>query len=374
MHGLRCGVIGTSNAIFADGYVAGLADVGSVERVDRFALGQSSSLIAPFGLNFLDPARQDFLLIDIAVNECLFVNNGQSALDVASHALEHVCVSALANSCVPVFLIMPSYLVVESPEKEAGVISAIRSIAEKYRAPVFDVYDLLKRVARTREKETIKDFFLDVSHLKREVARNLGRLIAHALTRVQLSSVQKELDVWCHDYQIIPSSIIAKGVPTRRHTTSLIVAETKVISAGVNGIELELEAGERLVGFVSNVAGYACTLEVQGNITWRKSTLTQYADRNGKFFLTVLPLGKPISADGEGVVRINILDVEENGLNEPPLSKGGAVSNVGIELNSVILERPVKSKTVRLMLDSSLDLTRLLSRDEALSLLEIKDD
>jgi hypothetical protein len=273
----RVCVMGTSNAIFRDGYVQALRSHHAVSRFENYSLGGSSSNAFGFWKERINFSEFDFVILDYCVNDTTLFHSGiQNAHNIAS-ALTDALITLLVQKVTPLILMLP-LLWQENPI----VPNIYRQIASKYGVEIFDGLEKVAGIC-SRQGCDRNSLFEDPYHLKRDISslfacELLESAIGSASTRIQTRQIYVP-----HDKHLFLSSLQVFGDQFRykERKTSLITAELADLRLGQVG-DIHLNSDETLVGIVVDLA-------------------------NSKGVLTVWPLPEPVTAHN-GIVRINILE------------------------------------------------------------------
>lgn len=171
----------TSNAMFADGYVAAFRSSNRIKEFHSYVVGASSSHLYHFFKSGFSNKFPKYIIIECCVNDTHLIGKDTKNQEDIERNLESIICECLLNNIVPIIVIFPiqSYV-----GYSALGIEVHRSIARKYSLPIFDVYHFLSLFLQKNPKVPPKFLFRDNSHLHPWAARCIGDLLIESLTKV----------------------------------------------------------------------------------------------------------------------------------------------------------------------------------------------
>ncbi len=246
---MRLAIIGTSNSIMQDGYTAGLARHPHVTRLDNLSLGASTSVVLSKIAAEATPDRYDFVFLDFAVNEEVFVANKAVAIDEIDGRLKEF-LSHLRGGAIPVVVIMPATVGLPA---QLPVHAFYRSFALQHGYPLFDGFAFLDRLAKAMNVGN-NTLFLDEAHMARWAAWAFGYLMAGQLRRMKKERPQVTTRSDCvpeHQYRSFRPEEITGGTMVNR-CSSLTKIELAQLAPG-HSVAVTLDEERTMVALGVNL-------------------------------------------------------------------------------------------------------------------------
>ena len=334
--GPRVLLIGTSNAVFTDGYAAALAGSDAFASFENRSVGLASSALFSVRAAALDFSRYDLCILDFCCNDASLLDGGATDTDMIRAQIEDAIATIAAAGCLPVILIYPIAKVMP----DGGPVRDLyRRLALAHGLPFLDVYDLFARAgiagsARDR-------LFIDDMHMAREPARAIGRLLVAALARrwpvPALGETATSVDGFAH--RMAPASALV-GQPG----DALVERRTRLIAATCADLppshrHLSIAADEEVVAVAADVGasnGYL-TLRGQSATSLRLSTEHHRVD-GSRFVVGVWPVYPPVAASAAGIDII----VGPEAMDGSPVGRGPLADGpTRVSLVGLVLRRPV---------------------------------
>jgi len=302
---LKVLVIGTSNAIYKDGYVGGIRDHSSVLSVDRYAVGASPSVIIPYiGLS-IDFSIYDIVIFDTAINDRNYYKYSSIRKDQIREFIEWGVDRCKRSNTAACLLLMPSRKAFNK-ETISGLI--YHKIATENKLTILDGFQYVRDLCKESERN-INELFIDDFHLMKPVAYNLGKEVIDLFLSSDHGSTKS-------NSFIAPPIFYRMDVcdfvtSTIRRTSSVTEAEFFRLE-GAERLRLPVSPGDIPIGVAFNAPKSHGSLNISGvypNIV--KSLTTAYSNSSKDFQLMIMPLVSNAEAEA-GFIELSIsaLDVK----------------------------------------------------------------
>lgn len=171
---MRVCVIGTSNAIYSDGYAAGIRDHRRVTYFEKHTIGASPSVIVPYFSSKVDFSRFDWVVIETTINDQNYLKYGSIRRDQIRESIEFGIAQAAACGCRTALMVMPTV-----PGLRGETIPRLiyRKISTETGALLFDGFE---------EVDGLNSMmFIDRFHINKRSANLLGRKLASRLSSMR---------------------------------------------------------------------------------------------------------------------------------------------------------------------------------------------
>lgn len=293
---MRVCIIGTSNAIYRDGYAAGVRDHRHVTCFEKHALGASPSVIVPYLANKIDFSRFDWVVFETTINDQNYLKYGSIRKEQIREFIEWGIARASSQGCRTALMVMPTI-----PGLKGGTIPRLiyRKIAEESGALLFDGFAHLG--------DCDASSFIDRFHVKKPIARRLGQLLAerlYAARRSYLPIVSPRSHFYCRP------AIVAEGARLVSRSTSMVTAEFAVLDGGAS-IHVDAGPWDELAGVAYNAACSSATLSFGGDPSVTKSLRTKYAFADRELLMLVAPVtGRPRAGKTYGGFPVRLVAKE----------------------------------------------------------------
>ncbi len=303
--GKRICLIGTSNSIYRDGYAGAVEDDDRVISLTRYSMGASPSIIIPYfgsDINFKD---FDTVIFETAINDRNYYKHGSIRKEQIRSFIEWGIQKATGSGCNVALLVMPSRKGMLGPTI-SGMI--YQKIASETGAVFLDGYDFTKTFSLATETQ-INDLFIDDFHLKKPIARKLGRVLLDKILapkRVRTSFISHG-DKY---YKIGAESISAVNVV--RRSNSLMSEAFIELNGKHDQMLVRITPGHEIVGIVYNASKTSGKLRISSSKnTCVKLVTTKYFGSPKDMLLIACPLIEGVVAGEDGLVRLAAADPGE---------------------------------------------------------------
>lgn len=331
---MRVLLIGTSNAIYQDGYAGGIRDHAAVTKFEKYAIGASPSVIVPYLGSPLNFADYDLLVLDTAINDRNYYKYGSIRKDQIRAFLEWGVASAAAAGCQVALLLMPSQKAFEK-DTISGVIYG--KIAAENGILLVDGFQYIRDLSAS-EGGAIKDYFLDQFHIKKPLAYALG---AKLIDRVLGWTERSQSKILPRRFYRLEASAFSGVKITRR--SSLLSADFVVID-DLNEAVGFCKPGHNIVGVAFNSTRTGGTLSIKGvGPPVVKSLVTPYSRSERELTLLVTPVVGDCTVSKEGQIRLQIAPAEAALSEVSRFEKTSNENNLtynSIEIASLLMQAP----------------------------------
>lgn len=331
---MRVLLIGTSNAIYADGYAGGIRDHHAVNQFEKHAIGASPSIIIPhLGLlkNFQD---YDLVVFDTAINDRNYYKYGSIRKDQIRTFIEWGVASALSAGCKVALLLMPSKKAFDK-ETISGQIYA--KVAAENGILLVDGFRYIREIC-DEDGVSLNDCFLDDFHILKPLAYKLGARLVDEVLACKIMPVRRLSPA--RFYRLDAASF--SGVRTTRHS-SLLSADFVLIDDN-NEATVMCEPGHAIVGISFNAAKTGASLSIDGVAPQMvKSLVTPYSRGARDLTLLVAPIVGECIVGGNGEIRLRLARAEESPSEVSRFERISDESGLmyrSVEVSSLLLRAP----------------------------------
>lgn len=334
---MKAAVFGTSNGIISDGYLAALKSHPDVEKVLNLSLGASPIDFFIYRIFAAPLEGVDFAILESAVNDAACCRAGAYTVERMKDVLAFAVDTLISRGVEPIgFIVPPRNL----DEHTQGVIAGQREVFDRAGIRYFDGFE-----AFTQEAERLgveyADLFRDAAHPLSEV---VNRLSATYLATINQAEAPKRDPMAEYGFEYRPIgagsvSIRAKELERRDFTTALVKGTLFTVPDG-DGIELQVENGEELVGLVLNIRATSSFLKLEGESQMFKDGRFEIDPEDTK--LVVSPLRAGLTGRAGKVV----LNAERNPPEVVEPSYFGAKEDEargGIEISGYVVRQALSS-------------------------------
>ena len=292
---LKVAVLGTSNTVAAWGYYPHLAGADGL-KVERFALGGSSSFVAILFLDAIIASRPDVCVIELAVNDATMIALGETHTGHIEHTYRFLIARLRAAGITPLILILPHLdFMTASPVRDI-----IRTVAEHLTVDVLDGYDL---VTRLTAGGALASAFTDKSHITAEMSLILAGMLVERINGLNRR----------------PVAPVPTPVSYRYQTADTLRTDGRVISLGTSlycgqalifedraTAEIDLAPDEHIVAIAFDMCRSTGSLEFSGKTETIKALHNRYVDPDpSALFACVVALRQPVAGEN-GQVRLSL--------------------------------------------------------------------
>ncbi len=316
-------LVGTSNAVYRDGYAKALRESPAFSGFASFSLGTSCSALFAYRLAELDLSCFNLCLLDFTCNDTALHADGALDLPAIESQLESAIAEITVQGCLPALLILPS---LKALPDGGAVARAYRLVALRCRVPFFDGYAFLAAMAG--QGLTPQDQFQDDMHLHPAIACQIGTILAGALRDIwQHRRPAGETELTSARYRCARAAELAGGhLPLQPVSTSLLRAETLLL-AGDAEIRLPMAEDEDVTAVAFNFTSSRGVLALEGE-TSARLRLTSEHTHGPHIVCGVLPV-RPVAPGGAGALRLHLAP---DAATAPPMAA----------LLGLILRRPAR--------------------------------
>ncbi|NTE56980.1 hypothetical protein G6M78_18355 [Agrobacterium tumefaciens] len=293
---------------------------------EKFCIGASPSSIIPFFAADLDFNRFDWVVFDTAINDRNFYSHEAIRRDQIASFLRWGVATAAKSRCRAAFLVMPT-----RPLLWRTTLSAIiyEEVARESRAPLLDGFDFV-RTYSLASGSPAKELFTDDFHLRRDVARHLGKVLvekmyADRLTRPRSSGVS-------YDYRKI--GVEDFPVPHVYRENSLLSQKLALFVDGGEAV-LELPAYSEISAIAFNAAKTNGSLVLDTGTRFVKSLHTDFYGQGKQFLMNVFPVTGRVQVGQSGRISVKLAALGEEP-TEPSRFNSRSLTENTAEVASII--------------------------------------
>ena len=328
-------VLGTSNALIHDGYVAQLSEEKAVRSLINLSIGGSSSNLFTYRRPDIAGRRFDAVIVDFCVNDTsLYYAGLQNPLNI-EQSLEEIICGLSSQGGIPVIFILPMLYYGNNP-----VPDIYRDVAKRFQVPVFDGYKAAKTIS-VATGLAYGELFEDPLHLKRPLSRCLASWMIGAFDTYRRSlarPIPRQHDIATTRYVAI-NQVSRTPLPRVERSTSLIREIFSEID-DETAVDVELPEDRSIVAIVADFANSAGILCLSGSDCLRicLSSFELVAGGDG-LVVKVWPLPRPVFPI-QGSVRLNVVSDHEGGFDVGlghPLSEEQKQMTIKINLAGLIV-------------------------------------
>ncbi len=300
--GPRTILIGTSNAVFGEGFSKELSAPGKFSSFVSRSIGYCSSSLFAYQMSSIDFKDYDICILDFACNDAsLALSNDLSIEAIRVQLQEAVSVIAQAG-CLPVLVVLPVRWCLTAGR---DVPAVYREVAAECNIPFFDGYELLDHLER--EGLPAHSQFLDDMHLKLDLARDIGSGLVTGLMAVWHGSRDKsEIEIAGFRHQAFRAASLAQGrLPVTTYTTKLLKCDALVVTA--TALPVELPGQTEIVALAVNFAQSCGVLRVEGERPYAiRLTTEHYGHDISRLVFGIWPVHPPLAfADGQTILSVS---------------------------------------------------------------------
>lgn len=331
---LRVLVIGTSNAIYKDGYVGGIRDHLSVSAVDRYAVGASPSVIIPFlGLD-IDFSIYDLVVFDTAINDRNYYKYNSIRKGQIREFIEWGVDRCRKANVTAFLLLMPSK---KAFNKETISGTIYHKIAKENNLPILDGFEYVREVCRETDIG-INNVFIDNFHINKPIAFKLGQKIIDVFLEHDKTISRRASNIIPPKFYRLDARDFSTS--TVRRSSSIAGAEFFRLEA-TEKLRLPVKPGDMPVGIAFNAPKSSGSLSISGvSPALVKSLTTTYSNSNKDFQLIIMPVVSITKAEGGFIelstVNIDVRSTEASRFDDFSLKLGG--QNASIEIASIMMK------------------------------------
>lgn len=293
-------LIGTSNAIYRDGYAEALEKSDCFSEFHNYSIGFSSSALFSYRFSDVDFLKYDICFLEFCCNDVSLSEDRILEIVAIIEQLEFAISYVTANNYLPVVIILP---IRSALPDGGGVRKAYRAISERYKVPFFDGYEFL---------ESMKFFggfpleqFVDNMHLYPRVASLVGSVLARVTARVWGErSLFETLGVQGWSYRALrPPELSAGNLKVDRFSTSLLIADCVNLNSS-DRLKINLAPDEEVCALALNFAGSVGVLSIDGATRVGVRVTSEHLYRNSiDMVFGIFPV-YPFVKEAEGTISV----------------------------------------------------------------------
>jgi hypothetical protein len=295
---MRVCVIGTSNAIYKDGYCGAIADDPRVSYFRKYCIGASPSIIIPYFAGKIDFADFDFVVFDTAINDSNYFKYGSIRKDQIRQFVEFGIHEAVRAGCRPALLVMPSLKRFAKPTMARIIYTRI---AAENSAVFLDGFTFAGQLAAETGVE-LGSLFLDDFHLRKDIARQVGTLLVDQMAASRHTPLPGQL-AQSRFYSIE----LAEHFPWLERSTSL--ASSRLVQLQGTPMHLSVPPGHEVAGIVYNSAKTSGAIRIGSDIV--KSLWTKYFNAPKNLLTIMAPVIAKNPVDASGRLAIQLASPED---------------------------------------------------------------
>lgn len=361
----RICLIGTSNAVFSDGYANEIAANEKVEYFRNYSVGFCFSGLLAYLKNSVNFAEYDICILELACNDGSLFRDGHLSADTIERIIREATHEIITNGCLPVIFILP----IEILFPYAAEIRKIYTrLAWQLRLPIFDGYEFFHRLQIPNLRASA--IFSDSMHLKRPIAREIAACFLDVLLPVWEVSVRNgpvgkghihvegatHCFIGADDLACSPAS--GKNIRVTRRSTSLVSACVAELGDGIS-IELQLPDTTECIGLALDFCHTSGALVFEGASCTTVPLFSEehYRNDSGGFVFSIMPIRDVVSSKN-GLIRLRAIQSTEdtNIVKTHNFAQDGCV----VALVGLIVRQNC-SMVIRTMLEGSVDLCGIIS-------------
>lgn len=319
---MRVCVIGTSNAIFKNGYCGGIENHQSVRKFAKYCIGATPSLIIPYFSEKISYADFDYVIFDTAVNDGNFIETNAIRKDQIRQFIEYGVSRAARDGCKSAFLIMPSLKKFLKPTIPRIIYSRI---AAETGSVLLDGFDYAAELARD-SGSALQDLFLDEFHLRKDLAWTLGE---HLVDKLVAAAGSQPIEPSLKSrYYTLPLSDYAEYTERRTSLTT-----SRMVQLTTDAIHLPVTPGHEAAGVVYNAYKTSGSVQIGNSIV--KSLWTKYFGSEKDLLTLMAPIVSKKPVGDDGILTIRLADphakLTETSRTGSPKSKSQEHAQVEVE-------------------------------------------
>lgn len=295
---MRVCVIGTSNAIYKDGYCGAIADDPRVSHFRKYCIGASPSIIIPYFAGRIDFADFDFVVFDTAINDSNYFKYGSIRKDQIRQFVEFGVNEAARAGCRPALLVMPSLKRFAKPTMARIIYTRI---AAENDAALLDGFTFAEDLAAASGVE-LGSLFLDDFHLRKDIARQVGTLLVDQMAG-RLHKAPSKQEPGSRFYSIR----LADHFPWLERSTSL--ASSRLVRLGPTPVQLPVPPGHEVAGIVYNSAKTSGAIRIGPEVV--KSLWTKYFGTPKDLLTIMAPVIAKSPVDASGRLTLQLAAAED---------------------------------------------------------------
>jgi hypothetical protein len=328
---MRVCVIGTSNAIFKDGYCGAIASDSRVTKFEKYCIGASPSLIIPYFCEKIDFSLFDFVVFDTAINDANYYKYGSMRKDQIRQFLEFGIHCATKSGCKPVLLVMPSRRSFSKPTMSRVIYN---KVAAENGLPILDGFDFSVEFSKRNNVE-LGSLFADDFHLEKSVARVIGNLLVDKMENFPKGEMP-DVKLKSRFYSVK----MADFYSSRKRSTS--IASANLVEATENPMIFEIPSGHEVAGVVYNSSKTSGSLRIGEGIV--KSLWTKYYGNAKDLLMIMAPVvGKdPVGKNGTLAVSLATTEDSVSETSRFEHIRADVPETLSVELESLVIRERLK--------------------------------
>jgi hypothetical protein len=318
---LRVAILGTSNSIMRDGYIAGLGKKRGIEIVANASLGSSHAPMLAYRLPDLERVAFDIVILDLCINEQHAAYRNLENLPLTTDVFGYFLDWCGRKRVMPAILILPDQSCFGYPTSHPRaneVHNHYVNLCKKHRIPYFDGRRFVMSLAKSRGGAPA-GLFKDANHLAPVAAQLLGKRLGKRLRLLETKPPARRTLVRSHAYVYVP----VPAANTLERKTS--IATVRFARMDVNS-RLPIPCPPRchVVAVALNMSQTNAALKISGNGQLFKRLDNAYFDPSRSMWFVIWSLLNPVAA-GTGGIHLSVVpsslttDQEDNDHSRPGL-------------------------------------------------------
>lgn len=288
---MRACVLGTSNGIIADGYLAAITESSLFSSVINASIGASSCAFFPYRLDAIDTDTIDVIFVESLVNDAASARARAFNLDQIEMYYSYLFALSAKKKIAVICIVLPGRT--QDEFSEEALKNQLR-VMNRNNVQLWNLNEDISTYA-AMENTSVFSLYRDAAHLDSSVIRNICHSRLQSQTFLSKNYVGQD---WKFKY--IPLASIARDTGALK-LASLNEIETKLVRAqGIfikDRLSIDLEFGLpsdnlRLVSLVLNSNRTNCYLILDGLQRISKRLTFDLVDNNNK--IIVSPLTQPL--------------------------------------------------------------------------------
>ncbi|MEQ5806386.1 hypothetical protein J3369_03075 [Alteromonas sp. NFXS44] len=320
MHELNIKILGTSNGIIKGGYAAHLLENERVNVLQNLSIGSSHPTVIAHALERSDLSqREEFLLLDVCVNEQRAMSKNRYEQSISVSMFRHFLSYCSENGVTPVVLLLPvlgedCQLITETTERW-------KSLCDQYFVRYLDVFELANRFG------TAKDLWRDSNHPSIEFSEKIAEETFHIFSELHSENkkhgffkmARKAINIFrSSSRNPVKEGIFSKLDIIHLNSEKKVVRKTNLLSVDFcvydESSKLVISSGGdfRILGFALDMAHTHSALKLSGKNIVIQRFDNSYYDEGKKLWYVSWSLLKPVYSQ-EGKVEVSFLKPKRDG-------------------------------------------------------------
>ena len=329
-------VVGQSNSIMADGFVAQVRRQSNHNMKASGRIGASPSVLGPFFLTDEFVSGCQFCLIDVCVVDAEAMHNGAiDAFNVCDYLswAGHFC---RQRKCEPIFIIIPPLSLVGNSYLHNYFFSIYESIIRSGGYYYLDVREMLSRLSASGNTSP-SHYYSDPSHLGIEISSMIAERICRQFDKTSTGGISASTTFLDRHFKRFNLSLFAPATFERASYQTSLYSFSGVRLRSGSLLRVPVGNIKRVHGIVVNSARSNNKLRFNGNTTVVKSFILKPYSSLTNFECRLVPICSPLS-DLSGNIDITIASDNEK-TNDPTMQEQSGPSRaVCVEVSDLLVE------------------------------------